>query len=146
MCTVDTLQKMSEINANIIHLNVDRLKRIGQEDVHQLRALPVIDELQKNPIQSMQLVVSEPIRQRINDTFRMILALFQTNDPNDFSVGKNFLDSLKEIVVGFPSYTKEQMGEDTRKLYEQTKSVLSQNAQGLFIESLISCREALFKD
>ncbi len=145
MCTVDTLQQMSDINSNIIRLYSDRLNAIGRNDVLQLRILPIVDK-ESNSKRPVQQAIPESTQNKLNDTFRMVLLLLQTNDANVFSVGKEFLDSLKEIMIGFPSYSKIRMGEDTRELYEKSKSVLKEKASSDLINSLISCKEAIFKD
>lgn len=151
MCTADILQKMSEINGNMIRLNVDRLKTIGEKDVDQLRILQTgsNQQTETNEISSKQPIqpnISDSIRIRLKDTFRMILTLLLTEESNAYVAGKTFLDSLKDTIIGFPAYQKEAMGEETRTLYEQTRKTLEDNKLGDLVNLLISCKEAIFKD
>lgn len=136
------LQTMNDINANITRLNIERLRLIGENDVYELRALPY----EQKSLKPMQSDISQSMHQRINDIFRKILSLFKISKISDYSMQENFLIFLKEIVISFPSYTKERMNEDIHKLYEQTKNMLEKEAQGILIDSLISCKEAIFKD
>ena len=138
---------MSDINANLIRLYIDRLHAIGEKDVRQLRTLPMADG-ETTEVASKQPVapsISESTRQRLNDTFRQILSLLQSNDSHAYSAGEKFLDTLKEITIGYPAYSKEQMGTDTFELYKKTRDAIeAQHAKPSLIGSLVSCKESLF--
>lgn len=142
MCTLEILQRMSDINDDIVRLGIDRLLIIGQEDANQLRTLPN-EEQQEG---TMLPVVPQNIIQRMTDAFRKILSLFQIAGFNAYETGKDFIDSLKEIITGFPQFGRTRMGEDTRKLYERTKDELEKESQSAVVTSLISCKEILFED
>lgn len=147
MCTIEALKRMSEINGNIIRLHVECLLAAGENDASQLRAMPINDSTTKFDAESKQptsQTIPYSTRQRLYDTFQSILFLLQTNAPNVLTAGKNFLDSLKDIVVCFPFYSKGHMSKEMCEIYERTKHKLEN--EDVVISSLLSCKDAIFED
>jgi hypothetical protein len=143
MCTVNILEQINEINGNIMKLYIEKLFAIGNNMKQS-----VSNDNENNDDIGMADTgiphISESHKDLIFNTFRRILKLITLVDSKDLPKVSELLNSLKDVVLGFPGFKKSKIDGDTELIYKKAIDTINDPTADIYL-NLIDCKNVLFK-